>query len=246
MTKTEIRKQMKGLNTALSSEQREELSARIFNEAERLPAFARAKVVALFASLKDEPLTAPALERWSRSKRIVLPRVEGDIMRFYDYDPASMNDSGSFGISEPEPLRCAAPRRSILSSCRVWRSPPQACAWDAARDSTTNTCRSRVSGLSRQACAIRIKSWRSCPPIRSTFRSITFAADGKTSADFGPTVKSDRSHVFSEPKTYPFGIPPSKTGKHRLRQRIVKRENTASKKPASTDAGFLTNINYYR
>ena len=53
MTKTEIRKQMKGLNTALSSEQREELSARIFNEAERLPAFARAKVVALFASLKD-------------------------------------------------------------------------------------------------------------------------------------------------------------------------------------------------
>ena len=74
MTKTEIRKQMKGLNTALSSEQREELSARIFNEAERLPAFARAKVVALFASLKDEPLTAPALERWSRSKRIVLPR----------------------------------------------------------------------------------------------------------------------------------------------------------------------------
>ena len=229
MTKTEIRKQMKGLNTALSSEQREELSARIFNEAERLPAFARAKVVALFASLKDEPLTAPALERWSRSKRIVLPRVEGDIMRFYDYDPASMNDSGSFGISEPEATALCRPE-------------------DAARDSTTNTCRSRVSGLSRQACAIRIKSWRSCPPIRSTFRSITFAADGKTSADFGPIIKSYRSHVFSGPKTYPFGIPPSKTGKHRLRQRIVKRENTASKKPASTDAGFLTNIiqYYYR
>ena len=109
MTKTEIRKQMKGLNTALSSEQREELSARIFNEAERLPAFARAKVVALFASLKDEPLTAPTLERWSRFKRIVLPRVEGDIMRFYDYDPASMNDSGSFGISEPEATALCRP-----------------------------------------------------------------------------------------------------------------------------------------
>ena len=209
MTKTEIRKQMKGLNTALSSEQREELSARIFNEAERLPAFARAKVVALFASLKDEPLTAPALERWSRSKRIVLPRVEGDIMRFYDYDPASMNDSGS-AVRNRRPLRCAAPKRSISSSCRAWRSPPQACAWDAARDSTTNTCRSRASGLSRQACAIRIRSWRSCPPIRSTFRSITFAADGKTSADFGHIVKSDRSQVFSGPKTHPFGIPPSK------------------------------------
>ena len=225
MTKTEIRKQMKGLNTALSSEQREELSARIFNEAERLPAFARAKVVALFASLKDEPLTAPALERWSRSKRIVLPRVEGDIMRFYDYDPASMNDSGSFGISEPEATALCRPEEiDFIIVPGV------------------------AFGLSRQACAIRIKSWRSCPPIRSTFRSITFAADGKTSADFGPIIKSYRSHVFSGPKTYPFGIPPSKTGKHRLRQRIVKRENTASKKPASTDAGFLTNIiqYYYR
>ena len=66
-------------------------------------------MVALFASLKDEPLTAPALERWSRSKRIVLPRVEGDIMRFYDYDPASMNDSGSFGISEPEATALCRP-----------------------------------------------------------------------------------------------------------------------------------------
>ena len=109
MTKTEIRKQMKGLNTALSSEQREELSARIFNEAERLPAFARAKVVALFASLKDEPLTAPALERSSRTKPIVVPRGAGDIMRFYDYDPASMNDSGSFGISEPEATALCRP-----------------------------------------------------------------------------------------------------------------------------------------
>lgn len=63
MTKTEIRKQMKGLNTALSSEQREELSARIFNEAERLPAFARAKVVAL--SLRSK--TNPSLPRRSNA-----------------------------------------------------------------------------------------------------------------------------------------------------------------------------------
>lgn len=205
-------------------------------------------MVALFASLKDEPLTAPALERWSRSKRIVLPRVEGDIMRFYDYDPASMNDSGSFGISEPEATALCRPEEIDFIIVPGVAFTAAGMRLDAARDSTTNTCRSRVSGLSRQACAIRIKSWRSCPPIRSTFRSITFAADGKTSADFGPIIKSYRSHVFSGPKTYPFGIPPSKTGKHRLRQRIVKRENTASKKPASTDAGFLTNIiqYYYR
>lgn len=248
MTKTEIRKQMKGLNTALSSEQREELSARIFNEAERLPAFARAKVVALFASLKDEPLTAPALERWSRSKRIVLPRVEGDIMRFYDYDPASMNDSGSFGISEPEATALCRPEEIDFII---------------------------VPGVAFTAAGMRLgrgkgfyDKYLSQPGFRAFKAGVCYphqvveelpadpfdvpvdhlAADGKTSADFGPIIKSYRSHVFSGPKTYPFGIPPSKTGKHRLRQRIVKRENTASKKPASTDAGFLTNIiqYYYR
>lgn len=210
MTKTEIRKQMKGLNTALSSEQREELSARIFNEAERLPAFARAKVVALFASLKDEPLTAPALERWSRSKRIVLPRVEGDIMRFYDYDPASMNDSGSFGISEPEATALCRPEEIDFIIVPGMAFTAAGMRLGRGKGFYDNTCRSRASGLSRQACAIRIRSWRSCPPIRSTFRSITFAADGKTSADFGHIVKSDRSQVFSGPKTHPFGIPPSK------------------------------------
>lgn len=30
-------------------------------------------------------------------------------MRFYDYDPASMNDSGSFGISEPEATALCCP-----------------------------------------------------------------------------------------------------------------------------------------
>lgn len=30
-------------------------------------------------------------------------------MRFYDYDPASMNDSGSFGISEPEATALCRP-----------------------------------------------------------------------------------------------------------------------------------------
>ena len=172
MTKTEIRKQMKGLNTALSSEQREELSARIFNEAERLPAFARAKVVALFASLKDEPLTAPALERWSRSKRIVLPRVEGDIMRFYDYDPASMNDSGSFGISEPEATALCRPEEIdfiIVPGVAFTAAGMRLGRGKGFYDKYLSQPGFRVS---RQACAIRIKSWRSCPPsVRRSGRS---------------------------------------------------------------------------
>lgn len=101
MTKTEIRKEMKRLNTSLQPERRAELSEAIFRQVERLPAFAAARTVAFFSALRDEPMTDGALARWSRTRRIVLPRVEGEIMRFYDYDPAAMNDSGAFGISEP-------------------------------------------------------------------------------------------------------------------------------------------------
>jgi len=41
-----------------------------------------------------------ALARWSAAKRIVVPRVEGDAMRFYDYAPGELC-RGAFGIAEP-------------------------------------------------------------------------------------------------------------------------------------------------
>ena len=52
--------------------------------------------------LADEPGTAEALARWGAVKRIVVPRVEGDVMRFYEYDPQTLCP-GAFGIAEPGP-----------------------------------------------------------------------------------------------------------------------------------------------
>lgn len=101
MNKQEIRHQMRQFNLGLSPEVRQETSARLFGHIEQLAAFASAHTVALFASLPDEPDTAESLARWSRSKRVVVPRVEGDIMQFYDYDPAAM-ECGAFGIAEPQ------------------------------------------------------------------------------------------------------------------------------------------------
>ena len=45
---------------------------------------------------------AEALVRWSAVKRSVVPRVEGDAMRFYRYDPQTLRP-GAFGIAEPGP-----------------------------------------------------------------------------------------------------------------------------------------------
>lgn len=102
MEKKELRKTMKRRNMALTSVQRAEASARIFAQVEALPAFAAARTVALFVSLGDEPDTREALERWRAARRVVVPRVEGETMRFFSYDPATMRP-GAFGISEPGP-----------------------------------------------------------------------------------------------------------------------------------------------
>ena len=101
MDKKEIRREMKRRNLALAAGERAERSEKICGSVERLGPFAAAQTVALFASLPDEPDTAPLLARWHGRKRVLVPRVEGDVMRFYDYDPAQM-ERGAFGIAEPQ------------------------------------------------------------------------------------------------------------------------------------------------
>ena len=99
-SKKEIRAAMKRLNRSLCGAARREVSERLFAAVERLPVFAAARTVAFFAALPDEPETDGALERWSRSKRVLLPRVEGERMSFVEYDPGAMR-VGAFGILEP-------------------------------------------------------------------------------------------------------------------------------------------------
>ena len=113
MDKAQIRKRMKSLNVAVAPEERIRISERIFREVENLPAFKAPQIVAFFSSLRDEPSTSEALERWSREKQVVVPRVEGDIMQFYTYNPATMSD-GSFGILEPNPTDLCTPGKIDL------------------------------------------------------------------------------------------------------------------------------------
>ena len=92
---------MRQLNRALDSRQRLRASAAIFSAVERLPEFRASRTVAVFAALPDEPATVEVLARWASTRRVVLPRVEGDAMRFYACRPDALV-FGAFGILEPQ------------------------------------------------------------------------------------------------------------------------------------------------
>ena len=92
---------MRQLNRALDSRQRLRASAAIFSAVERLPEFRAARTVAVFAALPDEPATDEVLARWASTRRVVLPRVEGDAMRFYACRPDALV-FGAFGILAPQ------------------------------------------------------------------------------------------------------------------------------------------------
>lgn len=92
---------MRRLNRALDRQKRLAASSAIFSEVERLSEFHAARTVAFFAALPDEPATEEALARWAQTRRVVLPRVEGETMRFYACRPESLV-FGAFGILEPQ------------------------------------------------------------------------------------------------------------------------------------------------
>lgn len=112
MSKKAIRAEMKRRNAAMGAAERRAAAQTIFAAMERLAAFGEARCVALFCALPDEPPTDCALRRWREVKRVVVPRVEGETMRFFDYDPATMR-RGAFGIEEPGPQARECPPREI-------------------------------------------------------------------------------------------------------------------------------------
>ena len=90
MTKKELRAAMKKQNLSLSPEERAAASGRIFRRVAESEPFGTARCVAFFCALPDEPETEEALARWGSARRIVVPRVGGDAMRFFDYVPGAL------------------------------------------------------------------------------------------------------------------------------------------------------------
>ncbi len=107
-SKQKIRQESKARVRAIGTEEKASKSALIFSRIAALPSLKSAKVVALYASLPDEPQTAEIIEQLSRSHHIVLPRVSGEDMDFYPYEADNIK-SGAFGISEPQSADAISP-----------------------------------------------------------------------------------------------------------------------------------------
>lgn len=98
--KRTLRKEIRAEIAKLSAEEKQRLSSQIFSKLEHLDEISSASVVALFISLPDEPQTAEFIETLLRkNRRVVVPRIEGEIMNFYDISEGV--EIGAFGIMEP-------------------------------------------------------------------------------------------------------------------------------------------------
>ncbi len=102
MDKKELRRQIRSLKKNYTPEQLKEQSEMIMKQLEAYPPFRKAQTVMLYAALPDEVQTAPFIEAWRHTKKIVLPTVKGD-----DIVPVELTDDcgmkeGGFHIMEPE------------------------------------------------------------------------------------------------------------------------------------------------
>ena len=98
--KRNIRKAVRAEIKKLSAEDKATLSSQIFNKIATIKEIENASVIALFTSLPDEPQTDDFIKQLSlQNKRIVVPRIEGEEMNFYDISEGLQ--CGAFGIMEP-------------------------------------------------------------------------------------------------------------------------------------------------
>lgn len=103
-TKKQIRKEMLHLRDKISGEDHRQKSRMIKEKLCRLPEFAKAKQILLFASYGSEPDTYPLMEQCiAEGKRVFCPLVQGETMEFYEIKSPDELAEGYKGIREPLP-----------------------------------------------------------------------------------------------------------------------------------------------
>lgn len=101
-SKQALRNQMRTVRAALPDSACDARSAEIHKRLFGLAELERAATVLAFASIRNEVRTEPSIEAaWSASKRVALPRVQGDELSLHLVEPRTPLVPGSFSIPEP-------------------------------------------------------------------------------------------------------------------------------------------------
>lgn len=101
LSKQQLRKKIAELKKEQSVESLILHSEQALTVLEQLPIFKEAQFILLYHSLKDEVQTASFIEKWKDTKTIILPVVEGDILKLKIYNKTTDLAIGAFGIEEP-------------------------------------------------------------------------------------------------------------------------------------------------
>ncbi|MBO5788081.1 MAG: 5-formyltetrahydrofolate cyclo-ligase [Bacteroidaceae bacterium] len=100
-SKSVLRKNVRSRLATLSMDEKVVRSLSLSTEVKRHLSVSGARVVALFSPLPSEPQIWPLVKELSLFMTVVLPRVEGEIMNFYCYNPDRMV-CGALGVMEPD------------------------------------------------------------------------------------------------------------------------------------------------
>ena len=110
--KQSIRSEMKNRRQGLSQEERDQAGDLIVNTLNELEPIQKAQTIMGFAAIQNEVDIMPFLEKQRRlGKKILLPRVEGNLLVAVEWQGQEAASISSFGICEP--LGAAYPPEKI-------------------------------------------------------------------------------------------------------------------------------------
>lgn len=101
--KNKIRKEVLALRKAMPICLLEEKSKIITEKVITHPAYRKAEVILAYVDAKGEVKTKDIIEHaWMNDKKVAVPRVHGDIMKYYLISSFEDLEPGCFGIMEPK------------------------------------------------------------------------------------------------------------------------------------------------